>query len=156
MKLSENDKRRNDILCSWIGSMNSFKRLPKQSKDLMQLYQNTPDIFPKTRTDTPKIYMEPQKISNCYINLQRKKKRNWKHNCPRLQTTLIKAVWWEFPGSPVVGTQHFHCRGLGLVPGWGTKICKLLGTGEKEREREREREKVLYWNKTNKQKGHRD
>ena len=27
-----------------------------------------------------------------------------------------------------------------MVPGWGTKICKLLGTGQKERERERERE----------------
>ena len=25
MKVFENDKRRKDILCSWIGSMNSFK-----------------------------------------------------------------------------------------------------------------------------------
>ena len=41
----------------------------------------------------------------------------------------------------MIGTQHFHCRVLGLVPGWGTKICKLLGTGKREREREREREK---------------
>ena len=117
----------------------------------MQLYRNTPDIFPKTRIYTPKIYMEPQKISNCYINLQENNNNNNnnnKHNRPRLQTTLIKAVWWEFPGSPVFGTQHFHCRGLGLVPGWGTKICKLLGTGQKERERERER--VWHWNKRKK------
>ena len=29
---------------------------------------------------------------------------------------------WEFPGSPVVRTWHFHCRGLELVPGQGTKM----------------------------------
>ena len=28
----------------------------------------------------------------------------------------------EFPGGPVVRTRHFHCRGWGSIPGWGTKI----------------------------------
>ena len=28
---------------------------------------------------------------------------------------------WEFPGSPVVRTQHFHCQGLSLIPDRGTK-----------------------------------
>ena len=28
----------------------------------------------------------------------------------------------EFPGGPVVRTPLFHCKGVGLIPGWGTKI----------------------------------
>ena len=28
----------------------------------------------------------------------------------------------KFPGGPVVQTQCSHCLGLGLFPGWGTKI----------------------------------
>ena len=28
----------------------------------------------------------------------------------------------EFPGGLVVRMQHFHCRGLGSIPGWGTEI----------------------------------
>ena len=29
---------------------------------------------------------------------------------------------WDLPGDPVVNTLYFHCRGTGLIPGWGTKI----------------------------------
>ena len=35
-------------------------------------------------------------------------------------------TYWEFPGSPMVPTLHFYCRGPGLEPwnpGEGTKIC---------------------------------
>ena len=28
----------------------------------------------------------------------------------------------EFPDEPVDSTRHFHCQGLGLIPGHGTKI----------------------------------
>ena len=28
----------------------------------------------------------------------------------------------DFPGSPVVKTPNFHCRGRGSMPGWGIKI----------------------------------
>ena len=35
---------------------------------------------------------------------------------------IRKLTVWEFPGSPVVKTQHFHCRGPGSIPGLGTKI----------------------------------
>ena len=28
----------------------------------------------------------------------------------------------EFCGNPAVKTMHFHCRGAGSIPGWGTKI----------------------------------
>ena len=33
-------------------------------------------------------------------------------------------MFWEFPGGPVVRTQHFHCPGSGSIPGRGTKIPK--------------------------------
>ena len=29
-----------------------------------------------------------------------------------------------FPGGPVVKALHFHCRGLGSIPGLGTKILQ--------------------------------
>ena len=31
----------------------------------------------------------------------------------------------EFPDSPVVRTWHFHCWGLGSIPGWATKIPQV-------------------------------
>ena len=34
----------------------------------------------------------------------------------------MKTRNWDFPGGPVVKTLHFHCRGQGSIPGWGTKI----------------------------------
>ena len=41
----------------------------------------------------------------------------------------------EFPGGPAVRTWHFHCCGLGSIPGQGTRIPKA----------------VLWWDQTNKQ-----
>ena len=34
----------------------------------------------------------------------------------------------DFPGGPVVKIPLFHCRGhgMGLIPGWGTKILHAL------------------------------
>ena len=34
----------------------------------------------------------------------------------------------DFPGGPVVRTLHIHCRGMGVIPGWATKIptCQVL------------------------------
>lgn len=29
----------------------------------------------------------------------------------------------DFPGGPVVMTPSFHCRGTGLIPGWGSSTC---------------------------------
>ena len=29
---------------------------------------------------------------------------------------------WDFPGGPGVKMLHFQCRGVGSIPGWGTKI----------------------------------
>ena len=33
----------------------------------------------------------------------------------------------DFPGSPVVKTLHFHCRGMSSIPGQGTKILHVTG-----------------------------
>ena len=38
---------------------------PKQYTDLMQIYQDTHDIFHITRINNSKIYVELQKTSNC-------------------------------------------------------------------------------------------
>ena len=32
----------------------------------------------------------------------------------------------EFPGSPMVKTQCFHCQGLGSISGWGMKIPQAM------------------------------
>ena len=37
-----------------------------------------------------------------------------------IRNYIIELTVWEFPGGPVVKTQHFHCWGQGLIPGWGT------------------------------------
>ena len=59
------------ISCSWIGKINIVKMaiLPKAiySKSC-NFYQITPDIFHRTRTNTPNIYMEPYKTQNCQSN----------------------------------------------------------------------------------------
>lgn len=42
----------------------------------------------------------------------------------------------EFPGSPAVGTQIFHCHGpsgQGSIPSGGTKICKLCSMEKKKK-----------------------
>ena len=36
----------------------------------------------------------------------------------------------EFPGGPVVKTPHLHCRGVGLIPGLGTKILQASQPGQ--------------------------
>ena len=36
----------------------------------------------------------------------------------------------EFPGCPMVRTQHLHCPDLGLISGWGTKIPEVMKHGQ--------------------------
>ena len=45
------------------------------------------DIFHRTRTNNPKMYMEPQKTQNCQSNPEKKKSRR-RHNSPRLKKIL--------------------------------------------------------------------
>ena len=37
---------------------------------------------------------------------------------------------WELPGSPMIRTQRFHCKGPGSIPGWGTKILQTVWHGQ--------------------------
>ena len=41
--------------------------------------------------------------------------------------------FWEFPGSPVVRTRHFHCLGWSSVPGQGTKIPQAIQHSQKKK-----------------------
>ena len=34
----------------------------------------------------------------------------------------FKKESWDFPGRPVIKIPHFHCRGVGSIPGLGPKI----------------------------------
>jgi len=44
----------------------------------------------------------------------------------------------EFPGGPVARTRHFHCYGLGSVPGVGTKILQASRCGQKQKKKKKE------------------
>ena len=37
---------------------------------------------------------------------------------------MLRMVYREFPGGPVVRTAHFHCRAPHSIPGRGTKISQ--------------------------------
>ena len=47
---------------------------------------------------------------------------------------LKKKRYREFPGGLMVRTQHFHCHGLGSIPGWGPEILQALWHGEKKKD----------------------
>ena len=63
-------------------------------------YQITHDIFHRTRSNNPKIYMEPQKTQN-YPSNPEEQKPSRGHNSPRLQAILQR---------------HSHQDSLALVP----------------------------------------
>ena len=56
-------------------------------------------------------------------------------NCLNLtlkcQKTKFKSPL-EFPSSPVVRTQHFHCWGLGSIPGQKAKILQAVQRSQKK------------------------
>ena len=39
----------------------------------------------------------------------------------------------EFPGGPMVNTQHFHRHDPGLIPGWGIHILQAPRHGQKKK-----------------------
>lgn len=41
-------------------------------------------------------------------------------------------MYWDFLGGPVVSATHYHCRGMGSIPGLGTKILHATHVGKKE------------------------
>ena len=57
-----------------------------------------------------------------------------KPGCSDRYTTLtILKITGEFLGSPVVRTWHFHCQGLGSIPGQGTKIPQAMSQCQKKK-----------------------
>ena len=37
----------------------------------------------------------------------------------------------DFAGGAEVKTQHFHCKGVGSIPGWATKVPHAMWHGQK-------------------------
>lgn len=46
---------------------------------------------------------------------------------------LWRIISPEFPGSPIVRIQQFHCHGLGLISGQWTKILKATWHSKKKK-----------------------
>ena len=57
-------------------------------------------FFPRTRTNIPKIYTEPQKTQNCRSNPE-EKELSWRHNTFTLNTTKLQTE-----NSVVVAQKH--------------------------------------------------
>ena len=53
----------------------------------------------------------------------------------------------NFPGGPVVRTQHFHCQGPGSIPAWGTKVSKdtILKSLKDEPKKECHESSMVFW-----------
>ena len=51
----------------------------------------------------------------------------------------------EFSGGPVVRASSFHCRGLGSIPVWGTKILPAVSCGQKKKGKGRNKPNVHQW-----------
>ena len=57
-------------------------------------YQITQDIFHRTRTNNPNIYMEPQKTQNCQSNSEEQKIRPDVRQSHK--ATVVKTVWYWY------------------------------------------------------------
>ena len=69
-----------------FGGFNLFKVYWQYIKFSIH-YQIAHNIFHRTRTNNPKIYMEPQKTQNYQSNPEQQKSSK-RHNSPRLQAIL--------------------------------------------------------------------
>ena len=50
---------------------------------------------------------------------------------------------WDFPGGPVVKTLRFQCRGMGSIPGQGTKIPHSVQCSQKTKKIKKKKRKGL-------------
>ena len=73
--------------CSWIGRISTVEHTQGNVQIQCNPYQNTSDIFYRTRTNNFKIYMETQKTLNNQNDLE-KEQQSWRNHAPCLQTIL--------------------------------------------------------------------
>ena len=57
-----------------------------------------------------------------------------------LLRSKLEDTFLESPGGSAVRTQSFPCPDLGSVPGWGTKILKVMRLGQKAN---KQKDKIL-------------
>ena len=76
----------------------------------------------------------------------------YKANTHVITTRLRDRALGEFPGSPMVRTRRFHCRGPGSIPGQGTEILQAARRSKKKRKEKENRNRALisivyasYW-----------
>ena len=53
---------------------------------------------------------------------------------------------WKFPGSPVVRALYFTAGGMGLIPGWGTKIPHAAEHGQKKKKKIEKKKEIRGFN----------
>lgn len=81
-------KKCTDSPCSWTGRINTVEvAIPPKVIYTFNVISIKLTMTFFTRTNNPKVYMEPQKIHNCQNNLE-EKEQNRKHHPPRLLTIL--------------------------------------------------------------------
>ena len=65
---------------------------------------------------------------NIKANTRKKQLNELKEIASKKWDSLDIIIYWEFPGGPVVRTP----KGVGSIPGWGTKIPKAAQCGQKK------------------------
>ena len=86
--IEDDSKKWKDTPCSWIRRVSVIKMaiLPKAIYRCNAISVKILMTLHRTRTNNPKMYIEPQKILSCQSNS--KKKHIWRYNAPRLQSIL--------------------------------------------------------------------
>ena len=81
-EIKENTNKWMNIPCSWVGRINIIKMyiLTKAVyRCSVTAIKNTSGIFHRTKTNNPKVYVEPQKTLDSQSNLE-KQEESWRYH----------------------------------------------------------------------------